>query len=285
MGLSSVHHKASNTAHVWMQDLPKPPPSVTKLSLQAYTWSLHPLHEPMVCWCLSTTGQTQSPFPLSLSLSIDLSSVTFTFSLLHPLTHPPSCRPFILLTRDGSDQLSVESGGASSELGDAGICMACLVLHQCLWVGLQHPLQWKHGGQSSYHHWCFFWDWRGTDHSSLINCPFCLQFFSFGCCSIWKWFVSGTQSSCQWLLILWKSRHFLVMNSYIYIYIYIYIMFMDFQNDEIRVWLLMDTTSFRLHHWPLELDTKLNIWDDDQISGVRGEFKTLKPLKNIKYFN
>ena len=114
---------------------------------------------------------------LSLSLSIDLSSVTFTFSLLHPLTHPPSCRPFILLTRDGSDQLSVESGGASSELGDAGICMACFVLHQCLWVGLQHPLQWKHGGQSSYHHWCFFWDWRGTDHYSLIICPFCLHFF------------------------------------------------------------------------------------------------------------
>ena len=177
MGLSSVDHKASNTAHVWMQDLPKPPPSVTKLSLQAYTWSLHPLHEPMVCWCFSTTGQIQSPFPLSLSLSIDLSSVTFTFSLLHPLTHPPSCRPFILLTRDGSDQLSVESGGASSELGDAGICMACFVLHQCLWVGLQHPLQWKHGGQSSYHHWCFFWDWRGTDHYSLIICPFCLHFF------------------------------------------------------------------------------------------------------------
>ena len=98
MGLSSVDHKASNTAHVWMQDLPKPPPSVTKLSLQAYTWSLHPLHEPMVCWCFSTTGQIQSPFPLSLSLYRSLFCYIHIFTT--PPIHPPAGPSFFSLEMD-----------------------------------------------------------------------------------------------------------------------------------------------------------------------------------------
>ncbi|KAL6316221.1 hypothetical protein AAG906_017768 [Vitis piasezkii] len=78
MGLSSVDHKASNTAHVCMQDLPKPPPSVTKLSLQAYTWSLHPLHEPMISLLLHSH---------------------FHYST-HSPTHPPAGPSFFLLEMD-----------------------------------------------------------------------------------------------------------------------------------------------------------------------------------------